>query len=201
MPVSILSSYYLVVLLKRKKNVKNLIRTNIEINVLKPRKKERKNMQTTRPSSKYFLKNSPYIRGAVDSPHHWYGESWTPRIGDTGSRRLRVSLIRGVNIWERKISLAPFFRTLNSLTTAFKWPIWQKISQGSNLLSQLINRNGSNSSVRDPWRTVLCKNIGKTGSLPCPFKRTVLSLVFPPRQLRKIYLSSSRHNIIIKYYL
>ncbi len=33
---------------------------------------------------------------------------------------------------------------------------------------QSQNRNGSNSSVRDPWRTGLCKNIGKTGSLPCP---------------------------------
>ncbi len=31
------------------------------------------------------------------------------------------------------------------------------------------NRNGWNSNVRDPCRTDLCKNVGKTGSLPCPF--------------------------------
>ena len=37
------------------------------------------------------------IRGVVDSAHRRYGESSTPRIGDTGSRRLRVSAIRGVD--------------------------------------------------------------------------------------------------------
>ncbi len=31
------------------------------------------------------------------------------------------------------------------------------------------NRNDSNSNVRDPCRTDLCKNIRQTGSLPCPF--------------------------------
>ncbi len=100
-------------------------------------------MQTTRPSFKYFLKNSPstpritdtesrqlptsVIRRVVDSAYHWYGESvferkkislapisrkkerknmqtLTPRIVDTGSRYLR----------EKKISLAPIFRTLPS---------------------------------------------------------------------------------------
>ncbi len=66
------------------------------------RKKERKNKQTNPPSSKYLLKNSPYISGSVDSLHHWYRESSTPRIGDTGSLRLRISLIRGVNISEKK---------------------------------------------------------------------------------------------------
>jgi hypothetical protein len=32
------------------------------------------------------------------------------------------------------------------------------------------NRNSSNGTVRGPCRTDLCKNIKKTGSLPCPFK-------------------------------
>ncbi len=32
------------------------------------------------------------------------------------------------------------------------------------------SRNSSNSSVRDQCRTDLCKNLGKFGSLPCPFK-------------------------------
>jgi hypothetical protein len=32
------------------------------------------------------------------------------------------------------------------------------------------NSNGSNVTVRDPCRTDLRKNIGKTFSLPCPFK-------------------------------
>ncbi len=33
---------------------------------------------------------------SADSPHHWYAESPTPRITDTGSRRLPASLICGV---------------------------------------------------------------------------------------------------------
>ncbi len=33
------------------------------------------------------------IRRVVDSPHRWYGESPTPRIVESGSRRLRVSPI------------------------------------------------------------------------------------------------------------
>ncbi len=36
------------------------------------------------------------IRWVGDSPYHWYAESATPRIVDTGSRWLPASLIRGV---------------------------------------------------------------------------------------------------------
>ncbi len=64
------------------------------------------------------------IRRVVDSPHQWYCESSTPRITNTESRRLRVSLSRGVNdsayrwygesLFEKKISLASIFSTLNS---------------------------------------------------------------------------------------
>ncbi len=67
------------------------------------------------------------IQRVVDSPHQWYGESPTPRIVESGSRqlrvslitwygelptprivelesrRLRVSVIRGVGIWEKKL--------------------------------------------------------------------------------------------------
>jgi hypothetical protein len=32
------------------------------------------------------------------------------------------------------------------------------------------NRNGLKGNVRDLGKSDLCKNIGKTGSLPCPFK-------------------------------
>ncbi len=38
------------------------------------------------------------IRRVVDSPHQWYGELPTPRIVESGSRRLRGSVIRGVAI-------------------------------------------------------------------------------------------------------
>ncbi len=53
--------------------------------------------------------------------------SWTPRINDTGSRYLKKNLF--------SVDL-PNFEQLNH---AFKGPIWQKIGNGSNLLSQLIN--------------------------------------------------------------
>ncbi len=38
-----------------------------------------------------------------------------------------------------------------------------------------FERNGSNSNVRNPCRTDLCKNVGKTGSLPCPFNIKVFA--------------------------
>jgi hypothetical protein len=47
-------------------------------------------------------------RRVADSAYHRYGESKTPRIVESGSRRLRVSVIRGVGIREKKISLASF---------------------------------------------------------------------------------------------
>ncbi len=46
----------------------------------------------------------------------------------------------------------------------------------SNTISPRIqsqNRNGSKYSVRDLDQSDLCKNLGKFGSLPCPFKETV----------------------------
>ncbi len=49
----------------------------------------------------------------TDSAYHRYGESTALCIGDTGSRRLRVSVIRGVAIWRKKISLTSIFSTLN----------------------------------------------------------------------------------------
>ncbi len=58
----------------------------------------------------YSKNDSPLspIRGVADSPYRWYGESPTPRISDasstprlndTGSRRLPVSPIRRVGYW------------------------------------------------------------------------------------------------------
>ncbi len=39
------------------------------------------------------------IRGVADSAYQWCGESSTPRLNDTGSRRLPVSPIRRVGYW------------------------------------------------------------------------------------------------------
>ncbi len=110
------------------------------------------------------------IRGVDDSPHHWYAESTTLRITDTASflfkksiadspyrtprivesesRRLPVSLSRGVVF---RIRISPRIRSQN--------------------------RNGSKCSVRDLCQTDLCKNLGKFGSLPCPFNMST-SLYF-----------------------
>ncbi len=46
----------------------------------------------------FFKRKLPVsvIRRVVDSAYPWYGESPTPRIIESGSRRLRVSVIRGV---------------------------------------------------------------------------------------------------------
>jgi hypothetical protein len=46
----------------------------------------------------YSKNDSPLspIRGVANSPYRWYGESSTPRIVESGSRRLPPSLIRGV---------------------------------------------------------------------------------------------------------
>ncbi len=66
---------------------------------------------------------SPVIRWVADSLYRWVGELPTPHITDTESRRLRVSLSRGVDdspyrwhgesLFEKKISLASIFSTLN----------------------------------------------------------------------------------------
>jgi hypothetical protein len=85
---------------------------------------------------------TPVIRWVADSPYRWVGESPTPGITDMESRQLRVSLSRGVDRWYGK---SPFkeiliwcrFSELLTVNHAFKGPIWQKISQGCNLLSQL----------------------------------------------------------------
>ncbi len=105
------------------------------------------------------------IRGVDNSGYQWYGESptlrigdsgsrclntfWkTPRITDTESRQLPASVIQGVvnsahrwygeSLFEKNLFSVDFpnFKQLNH---AFKGPIWQKIGQRSNLLSQLIN--------------------------------------------------------------
>jgi hypothetical protein len=80
------------------------------------------------------------MRGVVDSAYQWWGESSTPRIVESESRRLPVSLSRGVvfRLW-----ISPRIRSQN--------------------------RNGSKCSVRDLCRTDLCKNLGNSGSFPCPF--------------------------------
>jgi hypothetical protein len=51
-------------------------------------------------------------RRVADSAYHRYGELMTPRIVESGSQRLCVSVIRGVAIG-KKISLALIFSTLN----------------------------------------------------------------------------------------
>jgi hypothetical protein len=80
------------------------------------------------------------MRGVVDSPYRWVGESPTPRIVDTESRWLPVSLSRGVVF---RIRISPRIRSQN--------------------------QNGSKCSLRDLCRTDLFKNLGKSGSFPCPF--------------------------------
>ncbi len=40
-------------------------------------------------------------REVADSAYRWYRESPTPRIVESGSRRLRVTVIRGVTSWEK----------------------------------------------------------------------------------------------------
>ncbi len=53
------------------------------------------------------------IRRVVDSPHQWYGESPTPLIVESESRRLRVYRWYEESPFEKKISLASIFSTLN----------------------------------------------------------------------------------------
>ncbi len=73
-----------------------------------------------------FVEISP-IRGVTDSAYQWYGESPTPRITDTRSRRLPASLIRGVgdfpHHWygesaikflKRKLSVSTIWRVIDS---------------------------------------------------------------------------------------
>ncbi len=117
----------------------------------------------------------------------------TIRLGESGSRYL--------NFFKFIIKLQHFKR----LNQPFKRSIWQKRSQGCNVLSPWIylkvwnkivsicnlvnsptrqvvfrlirsqNWNGSNRSVKDLCQTGLCKNPRKSASLPCPFKKKMVS--------------------------
>jgi hypothetical protein len=87
------------------------------------------------------------IRRVVDSAYPWYGESPTPRIIESGSHRLRISLIRrvadskyrGVDdsayLWyeeslvEKKISLASIFSTLNGWSMPLKGQFGRKLAR------------------------------------------------------------------------
>ncbi len=81
------------------------------------------------------------IHEGGDSPHHRYGEKRCEKNGySRQSCRLPDSPMRGVDFW---IWISPRIRSQN--------------------------RNGLKGSVRDLGLSDLCKNIGKTGSLPCPF--------------------------------
>ncbi len=63
------------------------------------------------------------IRRVIDSAYRWYGESPTPRIVESGSRRLRVSVIRGV------ASLASIFSTLNGWSMPLKDQFFRKLAR------------------------------------------------------------------------
>ena len=80
----------------------------------------------------------------------------TPWLAESGSQRLSDSPMRGsflLNIQKPRLVGESFFRL--------------RISP--QIRSQ--NWNGSTCSVRDLCQTDLCKNLGKSASLPCPFKR------------------------------
>ncbi len=74
-------------------------------------------------------------RRVADFACHRYGESTTPHIIESGSRRLRVSVIRGVAI-QKKNWFSFDFQYSKWLKDAFKGSIWPKISQGCIVLSQ-----------------------------------------------------------------
>ncbi len=81
-----------------------------------------------------------------------YAESTTPRIGDSGSRRLLVSVIRGVTVSNRTSEFSELSKMLNH---ACKGPIWQKVSRRFNVLSQIVywkvwKKGYSNQSCRLP---------------------------------------------------
>ncbi len=80
------------------------------------------------------------IRRVTDSVYRWYRESPTPRIVESGSRWLHVSVIRRVSSW-KKISLASIFNTLNSWSMPLKDQFGQKIAKGCNLLPKLNYSN------------------------------------------------------------
>jgi hypothetical protein len=54
------------------------------------------------------------------------------------------------------------------------WGVVFRIRISPGIRSQ--NRNGSKCSARDLGQSDLCKNLGKFGSLPCPFNFQIFSL-------------------------
>ncbi len=72
-------------------------------------------------------------RGAANSPTRWVGESSTPRLGESGSGH-GESGSRYSNFLKFNIDFLDFKR----LNQPFKRSIWQKRSQGCNVLTPLI---------------------------------------------------------------
>ncbi len=64
------------------------------------------------------------------------------------------------------------------------------------------NRNSWKCSVRDLGQSVLCKNLGKFSSLPCPFKfwtKTVVSIMYT-RSRNKLESQSDQRQKLLKGY-
>ncbi len=99
------------------------------------------------------------IRGVANSPHHWYAESPSPRITDTWSRRLPASTPRASDTVSCRLPVSLSRRAIRGVV--FRIRISPRIRSQS--------QNDSKCSVRDLGQSDLCKNLGKFGSLPCPF--------------------------------
>ncbi len=136
-----------------------------------------------------------------ESPYHRSAESSTPRLNDTRSRPLSVSVIRGVgdsptqryresathritgagSRWLSISSIQRVFFLKNSIVDSpYQWcgesPTPVSVIAGShfpNMKSRNWSQilNVSKGSVRDSLGTNFCKNPRKSASLPCPFNK------------------------------
>jgi hypothetical protein len=111
----------------------------------------------------------PPSRRVSDSPTRQVGESTALRLPEKGSFFLTFNIA---------FSDSPSQGVVDSQTRPVKESATARLAELASCFSitniflriRSQNRNGSKCSVRDQCQTDLRKNLGKSASLPCPFK-------------------------------
>ncbi len=80
----------------------------------------RGDIRIRKTTPRYHRLSVSVIWGVADSPYRWVGESMTPRITDTESRRLHISLSRGVASLIRGVGDSPHHQYRESAIEFYK---------------------------------------------------------------------------------
>ncbi len=112
-----------------------------------------------------------------ESGSRWLSDS--ARVADSLTRQVRESttlrlIDEGSFLFKHSIAESENQRVVPRLTKSESRRVVFRLRISPRIRSQ--NQNGTKCSVRDLCQTDLCKNLGKSASLPCPFKFIIYKL-------------------------